>query len=156
MNAAEQELRDGAKIIAEEEDIPQYKALMLQYIQANAAENQASKTKERIKAIIKRRWSKTGKVADMVDIPDQKGRVALARLYEQGESKVNHELARSVLSDDLYAQIFYATKGERFTITGMDELAAKELMLKTVEYWTKKDEADAAELQKLTDTQPAT
>jgi hypothetical protein len=127
-----------ARRIAAEEDIPIYKAEMLQYIEASRQETEAKNLKERLKERLKKRLRILGKFAESVEIPDRPGDVAVARIYEQREPHADVELARRILPARTFARIFTVKMGERFTVSAMSQSAAENCAETVERYWQEK------------------
>lgn len=156
MSAIEETIKKEAREIAAEEDIPLYKAEILEYLAASAAEGAAKKKKEALKGRLEKRLRSLGKYAELVPVPEQKGKVAVARIYVQPQPACDFQAAKSLLDkgwipQQIYDQIIKRAEYTCFSVTGMDELSGDKLVRETEEFWKKAQDKLTAQLRESTE-----
>jgi hypothetical protein len=110
------------KEIAADNDIAQYKAAMLEYLEASKTESAAKAKKERLKRMIESTMSRIHHPVEAIGIPET-DQFAVAFHYTQEQSKWDAEVAEKLLTADVLGQIRKKVPVVCFTVKAMSEEA---------------------------------
>jgi hypothetical protein len=116
------EIKQDIKEVADDQDIAQYKAAMLEYLEASKAESKVKARKERLKRIIEATMSRIHRDIEAVGIPES-DQYAVAFHYTQEQPRFNAELAAQMVSPDILGKIYTKQPITCFTVRAMSEEA---------------------------------